>query len=69
MTDDEIAMLTGDKSGPALIASTYGDVRSEHLVRRAQQIKLGVIGNDAANRSGLPKGLPTSHGVATDNLS
>ena len=42
LTDAEIAMLIGDKSGPALIASTYGDVRSEHLVRQAQRIKLRV---------------------------
>ncbi len=39
LTDAEIAMLIGDKSGPALIASTYGDVRSEHLVRQAQRIR------------------------------
>ena len=32
-------MLIGDKSGPALIASTYGDVRPEHLVRQAQRIR------------------------------
>lgn len=39
VTDAEIAMLIGDKSGPALIASTYGDVRPEHLVRQAQRIR------------------------------
>jgi integrase len=39
LTDAEIAMLIGDKSGPALIASTYGDVRPEHLVRQAQRIR------------------------------
>jgi hypothetical protein len=40
LTDAEIAMLIGDKSGPALIASTYGDIRPEHLVRQAQRIRL-----------------------------
>jgi len=39
LTDAEIAMLIGDKSGPALIASTYGDVRAEHLVRQGQRIR------------------------------
>ena len=39
VTDAEIAMLIGDKSGPSLIASTYGDVRAEHLVRQAQRIR------------------------------
>jgi len=38
LTDAEIAMLIGDKSGPALIATTYGDVRPEHLVRQAHRI-------------------------------
>jgi hypothetical protein len=28
-----------DKCGPALIASTYGDVRPEHLVRQALRIR------------------------------
>jgi integrase len=39
LTDAEIAMLIGDKTGPSLIASTYGDVRPEHLVRQAQRIR------------------------------
>ena len=39
LTDAEITMLIGDKSGPALIASTYGDVRPEHLVRQALRIR------------------------------
>jgi integrase len=53
LTDAEIAMLIGDKSGPTLIASTYGDVRSEHLVRQAQRIKLrvGTLGELHALRS------------------
>jgi integrase len=40
LTDAEIAMLIGDKSGPAIIAQTYGDVRPEHLMALAQKIQL-----------------------------
>jgi integrase len=35
LTDAEIAMLIGDKTGPAIIAQTYGDVRSDlYLLKR-----------------------------------
>lgn len=44
LTDAEIAMLIGDKSGPALIASTYGDVRPDHLIRQAQRIRFHLTG-------------------------
>lgn len=40
LSDAEIAMLIGDKTGPAIIAHTYGDVRPEHLLRQAQRIQL-----------------------------
>jgi integrase len=40
LTDAEIAMLIGDKSGPAIIAHTYGDVRDDHLLRQVKRIKL-----------------------------
>lgn len=69
LTDAEIAMLIGDKSGPTLIASTYGDVRSEHLVRQAQRIRLRVSVDEKSNGSGLPKGLPTEHGITPKNGS
>ncbi len=42
LTDAEIAMLIGDKSGPAIIAHTYGDVRPDHLLAQAQRIRLTV---------------------------
>ena len=42
LTDAEIAMLIGDKSGPAIIAHTYGDVRPDHLMAQAQRIRLTV---------------------------
>lgn len=42
LSDAEIAMLIGDKSGPAIIATTYGDVRPDHLLQQAQRIRLTV---------------------------
>jgi hypothetical protein len=33
-------MLIGDKTGPAIIAQTYGDVRPDHLLKQAQRIRL-----------------------------
>jgi len=45
LTDAEIASLIGDKSGPAIIASTYGDVRPDHLLAQAQRIRLTVSGS------------------------
>lgn len=35
-------MLIGDRSGPAIIAHTYGDVRLDHLLKQAQRIRLTV---------------------------
>jgi len=40
LSDAEIAMLIGDKTGPAIIAQTYGDVRPDHLLKQAQRIRL-----------------------------
>jgi len=40
LTDAEIAQLIGDKTGPAIIAHTYGDVRPDHLLKQAQRIQL-----------------------------
>jgi len=42
-------MLNGDKSGPALITSTYGDVRSDHLLAQAQRIRLTVDSQPASS--------------------
>lgn len=38
LTDAEIAALIGDKTGPAIIAHTYGAVRPEHLLAQAKKI-------------------------------
>lgn len=40
LSDAEIAALIGDKTGPSIIAHTYGDVRPEHLLAQAKRIKL-----------------------------
>jgi hypothetical protein len=34
------AMLIGDKTGPDIIAHTYGDARPDHLLKQAQRIRL-----------------------------
>lgn len=44
LTDAEIAMLIGDKSGPAIIAAVYGDVRQDHLLAQAKRIQLRATG-------------------------
>ena len=40
LPDTEIAALIGDKSGPAIIARTYGDVRPDHLLKQAKRVRL-----------------------------
>lgn len=52
LSDAEIAMLIGDKTGPAIIAHTYGDVRPEHLLRQAQRIQLTATGRNAPAEGG-----------------
>ena len=42
LTDAVISALIGDKTGPAIIAQTYGDVRPDHLLKQAQRIRLTV---------------------------
>ena len=44
LSDAEIAMLIGDKTGPAIIAQIYGDVRPDHLLKQAQNPADGAIG-------------------------
>jgi len=51
LTDAEIAMLIGDKSGPALIAQVYGDVRPDHLLKQARRIRLTASARDTANET------------------
>lgn len=47
LTDAEIAALIGDKSGPAIIAQVYGDVRPDHLLAQAKRIQLRATGKPA----------------------
>jgi len=42
LTDAEIAALIGDKSGPAIIVHTYGDLRPDHLLAQAKRIRFSV---------------------------
>ena len=46
------ATLIGDKSGPAIVALTYGDVRPDHLLRQAQRIRLTVQASLAGQEGG-----------------
>ena len=68
LTDAEIAALIGDKTGPAIIATTYGDIRSDHLLAQAQRIRLTVAVPRATNQTeGKPsstKSSTTSAGAA-----
>ena len=45
--DGEIAKLIGDKSGAAIIASTYGDYRNDHLLEAARRIRLTAANSNA----------------------
>ena len=49
LTDAEIAMLIGNKTGPAIIAHTYGDVRPDHLLAQARRIQFGAVGGSTVS--------------------
>jgi integrase len=51
LSDAEIAMLIGDRTGPSIIAHTYGDIRSDHLQKQAQRIKLTVQAREATTKA------------------
>jgi hypothetical protein len=51
VSDAEIAMLIGDKTGPSIIAHTYGDVLPDRLRRRAQGIRLRPEPNEIDTKS------------------
>ena len=54
LTDAEVAALIGDKSGPAIIAAVYGDVRRDHLLAQAKRIQLRASGKASADiRAGI----------------
>jgi integrase len=65
LSDAEIAMLIGDKTGPAIVALTYGDVRPDHLLKQAQRIRLTVQANqDGEGEPGSIKSSNTSPDVS-----
>ena len=63
LTDAEIAALIGDKTGPAIIAHTYGDVRQDHLFAQAQRIRLTADSQPA----GSIASSNASHNVSGDS--
>jgi integrase len=66
LSDADIAMLIGDKTGPAIIAQTYGDVLPEHLFKQAHRIQLKAAQpsteglNSPSSPSSSPKLLDVS---------
>ena len=67
--DAEIAMLIGDKSGPAIIALTYGDVRPDHLLKQAQRIRLTVQASSNKSSIASPDVSRSFAGVPEDTDS
>ena len=57
LTDAEIAMLIGDKTGPSIIASTYGDVRQDHLLAQARRVR-HTIAPSGEGVSVIPEVIP-----------
>ena len=52
LTDAEIAMLIGDKTGPSLISEVYGDVRPDRLIAQTKRIQLRATGQTNSKRQG-----------------
>jgi hypothetical protein len=61
LSNAEIAMLIGDKTGPAIIAHTYGDVRPDHLLKQAQRIRLTI--RPSHDREGQESSIESSIGL------
>jgi integrase len=57
LTDAEIAMLIGDKTGPSIIATTYGDLRDDHLLAQARRVRHTIAPSGEAV-SGIPVRIP-----------
>jgi integrase len=57
LTDAEIAMLIGDKTGPSIIASTYGDLRDDHLLAQARRVR-HTIAPSGDVVSSIPERIP-----------
>ena len=65
LTDAEIAALIGDKTGPTIIATTYGDLRSDHLLKQAQRIRLTV----QASQAGGPEASSIERSITLPDVS
>ncbi len=60
LSDAEIAMLIGDKTGPSLIAQVYGDLRPDHLLAQARRIRLTAsVGAGRDSSASMPVCMPT----------
>jgi integrase len=57
LTDAEIAMLIGDKTGPAIIATTYGDLRPDHLLAQARRVR-HTIAPSTEGATVIPEVIP-----------
>lgn len=66
LTDAEVAALIGDKSGPAIIAAVYGDVRRDHMLAQAKRIQLRAI---SGAKSGEPKNIPADIPGVADGVA
>ncbi len=62
MSDAEIAALIGDKSGAAIIALVYGDVRPDHLFKKLSQVNLrGRKRTDTTSAGTVPNCIPSAY--------
>ena len=68
LTDAEIAMLIGDKSGPAIIAAVYGDVRQDHLLAQAKRIQLRATGGRAVIPLVIPPCTPCTPSATVSHV-
>jgi len=65
LSDAVIASLIGDKTGPAIIAHTYGDIRPDHLVKQAKLIRLTAAQpTEATDQTSSNKSSNTSSDAA-----
>ncbi len=70
LTDAEIAMLIGDKTGPSLIAQVYGDLRPDHLLAQARRIQLTAsAAAEVGSSASTPKSSPALPKANTDSTS
>ena len=71
LTDAEIAMLIGDKTGPSIIASTYGDLRQDHLLAQARRVRHTFapsegVSSDTFSDTRVPRSVtPNPHNPAS----